>query len=178
MVVTNNPEHARTIRMLRDWGQERKYHPTLRGYNYRLQGLQAAVLRVKLKKLEAWTQARRSNAALYDRLLRETEAALPITIADVRHVYHLYTIRHPERDRLQSELASEGVPTAVHYPLPIHLLPAYRDDRYKAGDFPVAEACSKSVLSLPVHAYLTSSQVERVSEAVCKLAGRTETCPR
>jgi dTDP-4-amino-4,6-dideoxygalactose transaminase len=170
MVVTNNAEHARKVRMLRDWGQEQKYHPTLRGYNYRLQGLQAAVLRVKLRRLDAWTDARRSHAARYDELLRDSNMTLPAAAPEVRHVYHLYTVRTECRDALQKHLAEHGVPTAIHYPLPLHLLPAYADERYPRGSFPVAEACSESVLSLPMHPFLNEEQMDRVAFAILSFA--------
>ena len=166
MVVTGNPEHAHKLRMLRDWGQEQKYHPVLQGYNYRLQGIQAAVLRVKLRRLEVWTEARRANAALYNELLAGAGVKLPAVADGVRHVYHLYTVRSPDRDAFQQQMGAAGISTAVHYPKPIHMLPAYQDARYPEGSFPVAEACSLSVLSLPVHAYLTHLQIERVAGAV------------
>ena len=160
MAVTNDPSYARTMRMLRDWGQEQKYRPVRKGFNYRLQGLQAAVLRVKMRKLEAWTEARRANAAFYD---EQSSGCRPgpavVTLPDVRHVYHLYTVRCQDRDELQRDLAARDIPTAVHYPMPIHLLPAYEDARYPRGSFPVAEACAESVLSLPVHAYLEQEQL-------------------
>ena len=173
MVVTNNADHARKLRMLRDWGQEQKYYPVLKGFNYRLQGMQAAVLRVKLRRLEAWTEARRANAALYNHLLAASGVVLPVAPESVRHVYHLYTVRSHDRDALQRELAEAGIPTAVHYPKPIHMLPAYHDARYPEGAFPVAEACSRSVLSLPVHAYLSREQIDRVACAVLEKARDT-----
>lgn len=166
MVVTNNEEIARKVRMLRDWGQEQKYHPVLKGYNYRLQGVQAAVLRVKLRKLEEWTEARRSHAAAYNRLLAGSGVTIPPVATGVRHVYHLYTIRSHDRDALKAQLAAKGIPSAIHYPAPIHLLPAYADPRYPAGSFPVAEASSRDVLSLPVHPFLTPEQVQAVAAAI------------
>src|SRR5262249_37798127 len=149
MVTTNNREYARTLRLLRSWGEERRYYATLKGYNYRLQGLQAAILRVKLRRLDAWNDARRALAAEYDRLLEEVDVVYPACIAGVRHVYCLYTIQTSERDRLQKSLEGAGIQTAVHYPRAIHLMPAYTEARYKAGDFPNAEACARAVLSLP-----------------------------
>ena len=163
MAVTDNPELARSLRLLRDWGQERKYHPVLRGYNYRLQGIQAAVLRVKLRRLEHWTDARRANAENYTRFLEHSGLELPGTAAQSRHVFHLYTVRCAERDALQAHLNSLGIPSAIHYPLPVHLLPAYADPRYPVGALPVAERCSKTVLSLPVHPYLAANQMEAVA---------------
>jgi dTDP-4-amino-4,6-dideoxygalactose transaminase len=170
MVVTNSAQHAQKVRMLRDWGQEQKYHPTLRGFNYRLQGLQAAVLRVKLQRLEAWTEARRANAARYDELLQDCDLTLPKAAPGRRHVYHLYTVRSGNRDALQKHLAELSVPTAVHYPLPLHLLPAYADLRYPPGSFPVAESCARSVLSLPIHPFLSSLDIQRVAATIQSFA--------
>jgi dTDP-4-amino-4,6-dideoxygalactose transaminase len=170
LITTRDPEHARTLRMLRDWGQEQKYRPVMKGYNYRLQGLQAAVLRVKLRRLEAWIEMRRAHASTYDRLLAGAEVTRPTTLAHVRHIWHLYTIRAARRDELQKQLAAEGIQTVVHYPAPIHLLTAYSDLGYGPGDFPVAEECARSVLSLPAHPYITSAQIERVAGAVTHMS--------
>jgi len=169
MVTTNNPEYARAIASLRNWGEDRRYHPVRRAFNYRMEGLQAAILRVKLRRLEQWTEARRGLAAQYHSLLEHSAVIPPKQSADVRHVYCLYTIRSEDRDGLQRALESAGIPTAVHYPLPIHLMPAYADARYKAGDFPCAEACAQSVLSLPLHAHMTPAQVEEVAGKIAKL---------
>jgi len=170
MVTTNNPEYARTIGMLRNWGEVNRYHPVLKGYNYRLPAIQSAILRVKLRRLEAWTKARQEFAAAYDRLLEDADVMRPVSIPDVRHVYCLYTIRAANRDHLQDELRDAGIQTAVHYPLPIHLMTAYADERYKAGDFPVAEACAQQVLSLPLYAHMTAAAVEQVAAKVCEVA--------
>ncbi len=167
MTVTNNPEYAHKMRVLRDWGQEQKYRPTIKGFNYRLPGMQGAILRVKLRQLEAWTEMRRERAALYDRLLADAEVRAPFDSRDGRHVYCVYTIQTSARDRMQQFLQAEGIGSAVHYPVPIHLLPAYADSRYKAGDFPVAERASETVLSLPMFPHLTKDQVKRVCEAIC-----------
>jgi dTDP-4-amino-4,6-dideoxygalactose transaminase len=172
MLTTNNPEYARTAALLRSWGEEQRYRPRLKGFNYRLPSIQAAILRVKLRRLEAWTEARRARAAEYDRLLEDSSVMPPQASANSRHVYCLYTIRAGDRDRLQKDLEAAGIQTAVHYPLPIHLMPAYADSRYKAGDFPVAEACANTVLSLPLHSHLSAAQVEQVSARICKLAPR------
>ena len=173
MLTTNNPEYARKAALLRSWGEEQRYRPTLRGFNYRLPSIQAAILRVKLRRLEAWTEARRERAKQYDRLLENSGVTRPRVLADARHVYCLYTIRAANRETLQKGLEAEGIQTAVHYPLPIHLMPAYADARYKAGDFPVAEACAKTVLSLPLHSHISAAQVEQVAEQVCKLSPQT-----
>ena len=170
LVTTNNPEYARTIRSLRNWGEERRYYPVLKGYNYRLSGIQAAILRVKLKRLEQWIEIRRKLATEYDRLLEDSGVVRPALLADARHVYCLYTIQASRRDELQRELDSVGIKTAVHYPTPIHLMPAYADQRYKAGSFPIAEACARSVLSLPLYPQMYSGQVREVADEVQRLS--------
>ncbi len=169
MATTNNSEYARTIGMLRNWGEEKRYYPVLKGYNYRLPAIQAAILRVKLRRLDQWIDARRAVAAEYDRLLEDAKVVRPASLANVRHVYCLYTIQVDERGRLQKELEDSGIQTAVHYPLAIHLMPAYADARYKAGDFPVAEACAHRVLSLPLYPQMTEYQVERVASEIIRL---------
>ena len=177
LVTTNNAEYARTAALLRSWGEEQRYRPRLKGFNYRLPSMQAAILRVKLRRLEAWTEARRARAAEYDGLLEGSGVTRPHKMKDSRHVYCLYTVRAADRDALQKGLQGAGIQTAVHYPLPIHLMPAYADARYKAGDFPVAEACANTVLSLPLHSHLSASQVEQVAARVSELspAGVQET---
>ncbi len=173
MLTTNNPEYARTAALLRSWGEEQRYRPRLKGFNYRLPALQAAILRVKLRRLETWIAARRARASEYDRLLELSAVARPEAAPDSRHVYCLYTIRTADRDALQRELAAAGIQTAVHYPLPIHLMPAYADSRYKAGDFPVAEACANTVLSLPLYSQITSREIEEISSRICELRPTT-----
>jgi dTDP-4-amino-4,6-dideoxygalactose transaminase len=177
LVTTNNAEYARMAALLRSWGEEQRYRPSLKGFNYRLPSMQAAILRVKLRRLEAWTEARCARAAEYDGLLEGSGVTRPHKMKDSRHVYCLYTIRAADRDGLQKGLQAAGIQTAVHYPLPIHLMPAYADARYKAGDFPVAEACANTVLSLPLHSHVSASQVEQVAARVYELspAGVQET---
>ena len=169
MVTTNNSEYARTIAMLRNWGEEQRYYPVLKGYNYRLPAIQAAILRVKLRRLEQWIEARRALAAEYDRLLEDAQVVRPASLANVRHVYCLYTIQLDERERVQNDLGGSGIQSAVHYPLPIHLMPAYADARYKAGDFPVAEACARRVLSLPLYPQMPKYHVERVVDEIIRV---------
>lgn len=171
MVVTASPEYARTIRMLRDWGAEKKYQHVLRGYNYRLEGLQGAVLRVKLRHLEAWTEARRAAAARYDALLAGSGVPTPTARPGMRHVYHLYAIRTPARAAWQEALQAKGIQTAIHYPSPVHLLPAFADLGYREGQFPHAERAAREVLSLPMFPELTPAQSETVAHAVRALAG-------
>jgi dTDP-4-amino-4,6-dideoxygalactose transaminase len=169
MVTTNNAEYARTIAMLRSWGEEHRYYPVIKGFNYRLPAIQAAILRVKLRKLDQWIEARRALAAEYDHLLRDAGVVRPVTLAGARHVHCVYTIQVDDRGWLQRVLEDAGIQTAVHYPLPIHLMPAYADARHKAGDFPVAEACAGRVLSLPIYPQLTKYQVERVAREIIRL---------
>jgi dTDP-4-amino-4,6-dideoxygalactose transaminase len=168
MVVTESDEYARTLRMLRDWGAEKKYQHVLKGYNYRMDGIQGAVLRVKMRHIESWTEARRSHAGLYDRLLSGCGVRTPAVMRDTRHVYHIYAVRTKRRQNWMESLQAQGIHTGIHYPFPVHLLPAYSDLGYKAGDFPHAEQAANEVLSLPMFAELTSSQVEQVSAAVAK----------
>jgi len=165
-VVTNNPDYVRTIRMLRDWGAERKYQHVLKGYNYRLEGLQGAVLRVKLRHLEAWTAARRAHAARYSELLAGSGVQTPEAMTYARHVYHVYAIRTPQREALQQALNAQGVQTGIHYPIPVHLLPAHSDLGYRAGDFPCSEQAANEVLSLPMFAELNDDQIEATAAAV------------
>jgi dTDP-4-amino-4,6-dideoxygalactose transaminase len=164
MVVTNNPEYARTIQMLRDWGQERRYHHVLKGYNYRMDGLQGAILRVKLRHLDAWTDARRAHAERYDALLADSGVKTPTVMPYSHHVYHIYAVQAQERDMLQQKLNEQGIQTGIHYPIPVHLQAAYSDLGYKPGDFPHSERAAGRVLSLPMHAELTSEQINTVAE--------------
>jgi dTDP-4-amino-4,6-dideoxygalactose transaminase len=170
LLTTRNPEYARTAALLRSWGEEQRYRPRLKGFNYRLPSIQAAILRVKLRRLEQWIETRRARAAEYDSLLEGSGIITPHAMADARHVYCLYTVRAADRDGLQRGLEEAGIQTAIHYPLPIHLMPAYADARYKARDFPVAEACANTVLSLPLHSHLSALEVEEVAARVCQIS--------
>src|SRR5215472_1777340 len=169
-VTTDDDELAARIRLLRDWGAEHKYRHVVRGFNYRLEELQAALLRVKLAELEAWTEARRAHAARYRELLAGGPVELPVEAPDRRHVYHVFAVRHPERDRLAGVLAGRGVATGIHYPLPVHLQDGYADLGYRAGDFPVSERAAAEVLSLPMYPELRPDQVEAVAELVLSVA--------
>jgi dTDP-4-amino-4,6-dideoxygalactose transaminase len=160
IVVTNDREVAKRLEMLRNYGQKEKYHHLFRGFNRRLDTLQAAILRVKLKYLEKWNAARRSNAKLYRDFLEGTDVGTPAETREVESVWHLYVIRSEHRDMLRERLVSEGISASIHYPVPIHLQPAYRDLGYKRGDFPVTEGLAARILSLPMYAELTSEQVE------------------
>ena len=171
MVTTNNPEFRRTLRMLRDWGAEAKYQHVLKGFNYRMEGFQGAVLRVKLRHLPAWTEARRARAAQYGKLLAGAGVEPPVEMPYARHVYHVYAVRAQRRDALKDALHADGVDSGIHYPIPIHLVQAHADLGYKEGDFPEAERAAKETLSLPLFAELTEAEVRTVCDAVRKHAG-------
>ncbi|MFO1393234.1 MAG: DegT/DnrJ/EryC1/StrS family aminotransferase [Steroidobacteraceae bacterium] len=171
MVVTSDAAYARRIRMLRDWGAETKYQHVLKGYNFRMEGIQGAVLRVKLRHLDAWTEARRDAAARYDNGLAGSGVPAPEAMTHNRHVYHIYAIRTANRHAWMDALSAQGIQTGIHYPIPVHLLPAYRDLGYSAGQFPESERAANEVLSLPMFPELTAQQSETVVEAVRSLAG-------
>ena len=166
MVVTGNPEYNRKVRMLRDWGAEKKYHHELEGFNMRLEGIQGAVLRVKMKYIEKWTEMRRDAAVRYDEMFAGSGINTPQQLENRRHVYHLYVIRTDERARWIEELTAKGIQTGIHYPYPVHLLPAYADLGYKQGQFPHSEKAANEVLSLPMYPELTGDMQAEVVEAV------------
>ena len=170
MVVTHHAEYARTIRMLRDWGAEKKYHHVIKGYNFRMEGIQGAVLRVKLKYLDRWTDARRTAAAHYDRLFAGSTVLTPQAMPYAHHAYHIYAIRTNDRAAWQQGLSDAGIQSGIHYPTPVHLLPAYANLGYHAGQFVHAELAAQQVLSLPMFPELTQAQCEEVAQAVKDLA--------
>ena len=173
VLVTNDPDLDNKLRLLRNYGSTKKYHHDIKGFNRRLDTLQAAVLRVKLAHLDGWNAARRSHAAEYTRILNESGAAtgLPSTAAGCEPVYHLYVIRHSDRDGLQRHLTDHGIGTVIHYPIPIHLQPAYADLRLGPGSFPVTEAYSSQILSLPMFAELTADDISYVCEKIAEFDG-------
>ena len=171
MVVTDNPDYERTLRMLRDWGAEKKYHHVLKGYNYRMEGIQGAVLRVKLQYLETWTEGRRAAAAQYNELLADSGVVIPKQRDGGRHVYHVYAIRTEQRAAWQEALLADGIQSGIHYPIPVHLLEAYSDLGYVEGDFPHSELAAEQVLSLPMFPEITSAQCATVCTSVRRLAG-------
>ena len=166
MVVTNDADIRKRLEMLRNYGQEEKYHHLTQGFNRRLDTLQAAVLRVKLKYLEKWNAARRWQAELYHRLLAGTALVLPSEAVGAQSVWHLYVIRTEHRDKLKEYLASRGIAAGIHYPVPIHLQPAYKNLGYKRGSFPVTEQYAQRILSLPMYAELTPELIEYVSKTI------------
>lgn len=166
-VVTGDPGLADKIRMLRDHGQARRYHHAMIGWNGRMDGLQAAVLSVKLRYLPAWNDARRENSSIYGELLTGAEDVVrPKEMAYARHVYHIYALRTTARDALRVFLEGKGVSCMIHYPLPIHLQDAYRSLGFKEGDFPVAEKGSREELSLPVYPELGKHRLEYVASRI------------
>ncbi len=161
-VVTNDSELAKRVALLRDWGQESKYNHVVQGYNYRMDGIQGAVLNVKMNYIEAWTEARRSIAAYYDQLLAKHRCGRPLPPAHSRHVYHVYALKLEQRDEAQQALQAAGFGTGIHYPVPVHLQKAYSGLGYGAGDFPVTELLAKQFLSVPIYAELRPEQVSQV----------------
>ena len=168
VVTTNDERIAHSVRMLRDYGQERKYHHILRGYNRRLDTLQAAILRVKLRYLETWNSARREHAEGYRRMLAHSDVVIPKDASYAESVYHLFVIRSDERDGLKAYLQEHGIASGIHYPIPVHLQPAYSDLNYRQGDFPVTESYAEQILSLPMYPELTPSQIEHVAETIVR----------
>lgn len=169
-VTTSDAKLAKTLRMLRDWGQEGKANHVLRGYNYRMDGVQGAVLGVKMRHIEAWTEARRRIAQRYDAAFGALGLEIPANPADARHVYHVYAMRFDDRDGIRAALEARGVQTGIHYPKPVHLQPAYADLGYGPGSLPVSERASQRLLSLPMFPEMTDSQVETVIAAVRDIA--------
>jgi dTDP-4-amino-4,6-dideoxygalactose transaminase len=166
-VVTRSAELHAKISVLRDHGQVRKYFHSVVGWNCRMDGIQAAVLRIKLRQLDANNQRRRNHAAHYDADLREVVGVVtPMQAPDVSHVYHVYAIRVSSRDQLMESLADQGIATGIHYPVPVHLQEAYRHLGYGPGAFPVAERCAAEFVSLPIYPELTPGQVEEVIQGV------------
>ena len=170
IVLTSNDEYAKKIRMLRDWGQERKYQHLLAGYNYRMEGMQGAILRVKLRHLERWTEARRAHAARYAALLADCGVGIPGEAPGARHVWHVYAVRTRVRDPIMKALGEQGIQTGIHYPIPVHLQPAYADPAYARGSFPHAERAADEVTSLPMFPELTEEQLQLVAGALRRLA--------
>jgi len=165
-VTTQDDEIAEKIRMLSDHGRKDKYAHEQVGYNERLDALQAEILKVKLKHLPDWTDARRANAEEYTRRLSEFGVKTPFEVEYAKHVYHLYVIEVEDRDGLRKHLDGVDVSSGIHYPIPLHLQPAYGFLDYKAGDFPVSEKLSDSILSLPMFPELIGEEIAYVCEKI------------
>ncbi len=162
-VVTNDPQIAEGLRLHRDFGQRKKYEHLIKGDNDRLDSLQAAVLRVKLRHLEKWNAKRRAAARRYDRRIAELGLTPPECRMDEGHVYHLYVVEVPDRDALMARFRDENIQVGIHYPVPIHRQPAYSDLNIPAGAFPRTESAADRVLSLPMFAEITPQQIDRVT---------------
>jgi dTDP-4-amino-4,6-dideoxygalactose transaminase len=165
-LVTNNEEFAKRARSLREHGSTMRYYHDEVGYNYRMEGIQGAVLGIKLKHMEKWTRERQRIAKRYSELLADTPLQLPAQASFAESVWHLYVVRHPRRDDLKKFLDENGVGCALHYPLPLHLQKCYASLGYKTGDFPVAEKAARECLSLPIYPELTDGQIQRVTDVV------------
>ncbi len=165
-LVTNDPAVAQAVRQMRNYGQDRKYHHVTLAWNRRLDTIQAAVLRVKLRHLDECNARRRQLATTYAALLADLDLIRPVTAAFAEHVYHVFVIRVRERDALRAFLAEREIETGIHYPTPVHLQPPYADLHYRRGDFPVTEALADQVLSLPMFPELTEKEVEIVAGGI------------
>jgi dTDP-4-amino-4,6-dideoxygalactose transaminase len=174
MVVTNDGEIAERIRMLRTHGWRKKYYPERMGYNSRLDELQAAVLRVKLRHLDAWNDRRRSLARQYVEQLLSLGVGVPYEAPYARHVYHLYVIRVKERGEVQQRLREEGIASAVYYPWPLHLTESCRPLGYQEGDFRVAEQASQETLAIPLYSEMPEEQLLNVVAALERAIAATD----
>ena len=171
-VTTNDDELAKKIKMLRDHGAVQKYNHEIVGHNYRMEGIQGAVLGIKLKHLDKWTEGRRKVAAMYNSLLKDVEQIkLPLELEYAKHVYHLFVIQiksgvSQQRDSLAKYLNERGVSTGLHYPIPLHIQPCFSELKYKKGDFPITEKLAESGLSLPMYPELSEEQIKYVCDCV------------
>ena len=171
MVVTDDGDLADRMKMLADHGSPQKYHHVAEGWNYRLDAIQAAVLGIKLRHLDGWTESRRSRAARYNAVFAAAENVTAVVERPGRRcVYHLFVVRVKDRDALGKAIGERGIAWGIHYPGPLHLQPAYDYLGYKQGDFPVGEACANEIISLPMFAELTDEMVDEVAAAVAELA--------
>jgi dTDP-4-amino-4,6-dideoxygalactose transaminase len=174
ILVTNDADLAAKVRMMRNYGQRKKYDHVYLAWNRRLDTIQAAVLRVKLPHLDGWNAARRRHASVYDELLADAGLQLPSVMDGSEHVFHLYVVQSEKRDELMRHLESHGVHSGIHYPIPIHLQEAYRDRGVGRGRFPVSEAAAPRLLSLPMYSELTEQQLSRIAESVHAFASTSD----
>jgi dTDP-4-amino-4,6-dideoxygalactose transaminase len=166
MVVTDHQKYDQKLRLLRCYGERKKYQHILKGHNSRLDEIQAALLRVKLKHLDQWNEERRRKARLYTRMLSPLGLVCPSEKKGVRHVYHLYAIKTRKRDALQAFLKKRAIETLIHYPIPIPLEKAYQEMGYRRGDFPLTDRWSRKILSLPFFPEMKESEMEEVAQQI------------
>lgn len=166
IITTNDPDIAEKLFLLRNYGSKKKYHHESIGYNRRLDTLQASVLRTKLPHLDTWSESRRTNAARYNAALADTHLVLPKEADNVVPVYHLYVVRTDRREELKAHLEANGVAAIIHYPIPIHMQPAYAHLGYSKGDFPITEAYADTILSLPMFPELTEDDVAYIANVI------------
>ena len=169
MIATDDDELAGRARLLRDHGRTGHYGHGSIGFTYRLDALQAAILAVKLDHVDSWNDARRRHAATYGTLFAQADVVLPYEAEGCRSVYHVYAVRTPHRDAVVNHLRSKGIGASIHYPLPIHLQPAYAHLGLPKGAFPVAENCAESIMSLPMYPELSRDQIEAVVQTLGEL---------
>ncbi|MBU2530980.1 MAG: DegT/DnrJ/EryC1/StrS family aminotransferase [Elusimicrobia bacterium] len=165
-VVSNNEELTNRVKMIRNHGGIEKYRHSLTGGNFRMDGFQGAVLGVKLKYLDKWTEARRKNVEQYNELLKGLPIQLPVELKHNKHIYHLFVIRTEKRDELMKRLNDNGIATGIHYPIPIHLQKAYEGCGWNEGDYPVAEKAAGEILSLPMYPELSGEQINYICENI------------
>jgi len=167
MVVTNDEEVYKKLLMLRDYGRVSKYEHAIIGYNSRLDTLQAAILRIKLKRLNRWNELRQKAAATYNKFLKDVKGVVtPRTLPSVKHVCHVYAIRTKSRDKLCQAFKDKGIGAVIHYPLPLHLQGAYKGLGYSRGDFPVSEKVAQEIISLPMYPQIEESQIEFITDCI------------
>jgi dTDP-4-amino-4,6-dideoxygalactose transaminase len=171
-VTTNDENIAQKVRMLRDHGSPKKFYHEFIGNNCRLEGIQGAVLSVKLKHLDKWNDGRRKNADLYRKYLKGTGVGLPEEMPYAKHVYHVFCVRVKNREKLIDFLKEKGIFTNIHYPIPIHLQKAYEFLGYKKGSFPVTEGCMDEILSLPMFAELTEEEIKYTADCIKEFYGK------
>ena len=166
MIVSQSAEFAERVRLLREHGAKPKYHHSVVGTNSRLDALQAAILRVKLRHLDRWSEGRAKNASLYDRLFEGSTAVRPAREPRARHIYNQYVIRVPKRDALKEHLTERGIGTEVYYPIPLHLQKCFASLGHRPGDMPHSEAAARETLALPIYPELTEDQIRDVAASV------------
>jgi dTDP-4-amino-4,6-dideoxygalactose transaminase len=172
-VTTNDPDLARRLRMWREHGSVRKYEHEFPGLNMRLEGLQGAILACKLKSLDRWNNQRREAARIYSEVLDSSVVQIPREMEYGKHVFHLYVVQVDDRDAMRTQLASVGVETGLHYPIPLHMQQAYKHLGYQPGDFPVTERTVERIVSLPMYPGITEEALKHVAEVVqesCRVA--------